>query len=211
MGINGKFLTWIEDFLSDRHQRVSVNGSLSRWLEVLSGIPQGSVLGPVLFILYINDLPGVISSFCMLFADDTKLYNKSNTTRDEHNILQNELNSLMKWAENWQLQFNIAKCKVMHYGPRNQGYDYNMGQDNSTDTFLQVTTEEKDLCVLFTRDLKFSEHIAMTANKANRVVGAIRPSFRYMDKTIFIQLYKSLLRGHLEYENIYSMEPPEEI
>ena len=79
----------------------------------------------------------------MLFADDTKLYNKANT-RDEHNILQNDLNSLMKWAENWQLQFNIAKCKVMHYGPRNQGYDYIMGQDNSTDT-LQVTTEEKEI------------------------------------------------------------------
>ena len=69
----------------------------------------GSVLGPVLFILYINDLPGVSSSFCMLFADDTKLYNKTNTI-GEHNIMQNDLNNLMKWAENWQLRLNVAKC-----------------------------------------------------------------------------------------------------
>ena len=111
-GINGKLLTWIEDFLSDRKQRVSVNGSLSRWLEVLSGIPQVSVLGPVLFILYINDLPGVISSFCMLFADGTKLYNKSNT-RDEHNILQNDLNSLMKGAENSSLTLLSVRSCIM--------------------------------------------------------------------------------------------------
>ena len=79
--------------------------------------------------------------------------------------------------------------------------NYNMGQDGPTGT-LQVTTEEKDLGVLFTTDLKFSEHIAMAANKANRVEGAIRHSFRYMDKIIFLQLYKSLARGHLEYANV---------
>ena len=81
--INDKLLKWIEDFLSNRRQRVSVNGSLSHWLEVLSEFPQGSVLGPILFIFYVNDLPGSVESITMMFADDTKVYRPVNN-QDDH-------------------------------------------------------------------------------------------------------------------------------
>jgi hypothetical protein len=186
-GINGKLLKWIEDFLSNRRQRVSVNGSLSHWLEVLSGIPQGSVLGPILFILYVNDLPGVVESIAMMFADDTKVYRPVNNQED-HTRLQSDLDNLLVWADKWQLQFNASKCKVMHYGKRNKDFAYTMNPDDPADK-MEITTEEKDLGVTFSRDLKFSIHVAKAANKGNGVIGAIRRSFRlygqkYADTTV---------------------------
>ena len=125
-------------------QRVSINGSLSQWLAVLSGIPQGSVLGPVLFILYINDLPDLVKNFTMLFADDTKIYSVVNNERDR-NSLQDDINKLIAWSDKWQLRFNASKCKVMHYGRQNQKFEYTM------DTVqVQAVSEEKDLGVTFT-------------------------------------------------------------
>jgi hypothetical protein len=194
-GIKGNMLNWITYFLTARRQQVSVNGILSSWIEVLSGIPQGSVLGPLLFILYINDLPDLIGSFTVLFADDTKVYSTVNT-EDQHRGLQEDLNKLINWSDRWQLSFNADKCKVLHYGGANQQYEYTMGE-----AVVKKDHEEKDLGVLFSTDLKFSRHIAAAANKGNRVVGAIRRSFRSMDKQMFMQLYKSLVRGHLEYAN----------
>jgi len=198
-GIKGTILRWTADFLKDRRQRVNVNGSLSEWLGVLSGIPQGSVLGPVLFIIYINDLPEAVKNFAMLFADDTKLYAVVNNDED-HESLQYDMDSLITWSDKWQLSFNATKCKVMHYGRSNHNYNYTM-VTNNVKTNVATTTEEKDLGVVFSTDLKFSTHVATAANKANRVVGAIRRSFRYMDKAMFVLLYKALVRGHLEYAN----------
>ena len=188
-------LDWVKDFLTHRRQRVSINGSLSQWLAVLSGIPQGSVLGPVLFTLYINDLPDLVKNFTMLFADDTKIYSVVNNERDR-NSLQDDINKLIAWSDKWQLRFNASKCKVMHYGRQTQNFEYTM------DTVqVQAVSEEKDLGVTFTPDLKFSKHIASAANKASRVVGSIRRSFRYIDKSMLVQLHKSLIRSHLEYAN----------
>jgi len=103
-GINGKFLKWIEDFLSNRRQRVSVNGSLSYWLEVLSGIPQRSVLGPILFIIYVNDLPGAVESIAMMFADDTK---------DDHIRLQGDLDKPLMWGR--QMATAVQCIKMQSY------------------------------------------------------------------------------------------------
>jgi len=108
-GINGKLLKWIEDFLSNRRERVCVNGSLSHRLEVLSGIPQGSVPGLILFIIYVNDLPGAVESIAMMFADDTKVYRPVNNQND-HIKLQSDLEKLLMWADKWQLQFIKMLC-----------------------------------------------------------------------------------------------------
>ena len=82
-GIEGNILKWIEDFLKERRQRVVLNGKYSSWKKVISGIPQGSVLGPVLFIIYVNDMPDSLNSFCKIFADDTKLYTAIENKRDQ--------------------------------------------------------------------------------------------------------------------------------
>ena len=111
----GNRLRWIKDFLHCRKQRVVLNGKHSDWVYVTSGIPQGSVLGPTLFTIYINDLPDSINSLTRLFADDTKLFSTVNNI-DDHNSLQNDLNSLVKWSERWLLKFKENKCKHARFG-----------------------------------------------------------------------------------------------
>ena len=111
-GITGKVLNWLESFLSNRSQQVIVNGSFSSPCDVISGVPQGSVLGPTLFLLYINDITEGINSQMKLFADDCLIYRVIHNTED-HQALQRDLTTLSKWADKWQMAFNISKCKIM--------------------------------------------------------------------------------------------------
>ena len=146
-GIDGKLLQWIGSFLSSRRQCVMVNGTKSAWSEVLSGIPQGSVLGPILFIIYINDLPDTLKGYVKMFADDTKVFSH---IRDETDcaVLQHDLDRLSDWSEKWQLKFNVGKCGVIHYGHQKEECTYYMG-DGDDRTNLIVRSEEKDLGVIF--------------------------------------------------------------
>ena len=116
-GNTGNPLLWNRNVLSHRRQQVRawVNSTLSNWENVTSGVPQGSVFGPVLFIIYINDLPRDILALLFLFADDTKLMKKLISTTS-HNELQDDINRLIKWSKKWELKFNTSKCKVMHFG-----------------------------------------------------------------------------------------------
>ena len=114
-GISGVILNWINAFLNGRTQRVIVNGIASRKEAVLSGVPQGSVLGPLLFVLYINDLPDTLICHCMMFADDTKSFREITDVADT-NMLQNDLHLMAKWSKTWLLQFHPGKCVVMSVG-----------------------------------------------------------------------------------------------
>ena len=125
LGINNDLLTWIEYFLKDRQQRVVLNKSESSWNKVYSGVPQGSVLGPILFLLYVNDLPNYIKSSCKIFADDTKIYSKVDNNSDAERI-QQDLDDLVYWSGTWLLSFNAAKCKVMHIRRNNNRVEYEM-------------------------------------------------------------------------------------
>jgi len=115
-GVQGKLLKWIENFLTDRQQKVVLNGHQSRTSPVISGVQQGSVLGPLLFIMFINDLPTVVTSSVLTFADDAKIFQVIRTEED-HKALQNDLNALHAWSTTWKLKFNILKCKLFHLGP----------------------------------------------------------------------------------------------
>ena len=115
-GINGKILQWINDFLWNRTQQVLLNGQKSSTTCVTSGVPKGSVLGPVLFTLFVNDIPSMVSSPTFMFADDTKIF-RCVGSNDDHSALQNDLNLLYEWSVRWQLNFNISKCKHIHLGP----------------------------------------------------------------------------------------------
>ena len=198
-GIRGNVLGWIQDFLSDRRQRVMVSGSCSNWSPVLSGIPQGSVLGPVLFICYVNDMPGVIENGISMLADDAKLFSSINDDLDSQG-LQNDLNKLQAWAQMWQLRFNASKCKVMHLGKKNAERCYNM-KDGPINVTLGASTCEKDLGVHVDNKLKFNVQAEVAANKGNKILGIIRRSFTYLDRDIMTQLFKALVRPHLEYGN----------
>ena len=194
-GITGNLYNWIRCFLSDRKQRVIVNGEMSAFRNVISGVPQGSVLGPLLFILFVNDLPDTITSTCKLFADDTKIYKDSK----QHLIIQEDINSLFQWSKKWQLEFNVDKCKVLHIGKYNPCHIYYT--DNSYSESLTVSNSERDLGVVFDSFLNFDLHINGCISRANRVLGIIHRSFSYLDKRMFIPLYKTIIRPILEYGN----------
>ena len=200
-GIKGSLLLWLKNFLKQRQQRVVINGNLSKWTDVLSGIPQGSILGPILFILYINDLPGVVGSVCKLFADDCKLYRNIASEADQKE-LQEDIERLCKWSKDWLLGFNIKKCKMVSFGNVQFEYEYGMTDTQNNLHVLSTEDSESDLGILFKKNLKFDEHIDNTVNKVNRIIGLIKRKFTYMDKDLFLTLYKSLVRSHLDYGNL---------
>ena len=198
-GIRGKLLLWIESFLTGRKQRVIVNGGKSTWADVVSGIPQGSVLGPILFLIFIDDLPDSIEGLVKIFADDTKVFSAIHDEEDSKS-LQKDLDSLSEWSDKWQLRFNVSKCGVMYYGNRSEKCTYSM-EEGGVRRDLGELTEEKDLGVTFDPTLTFSRHVGIIVNKANRILGVIKRSFTYMDADMFNVLYKTLVRPHLEYAN----------
>ena len=193
-GIGGNILKWTRAFLSDRTQQVRVKNDYSKISKVTSGIPQGSILGPILFTIFINDLPESISTICKIFADDTKIYDYCY----HKNNIQKDLYTLQDWTEKWQLYFNNDKCKCLHYGRNNPNHDYNF-LTNNRPNIIQDSNSEKDLGVTFDLNLNFDLHINDITKKANQVLGLIKRNFKYMDNKTFILLYKSLVRPILEY------------
>ena len=192
-GIKGQLLKWVTSFLTNRQQRVIVGNKHSNWANVKSGIPQGSVLGPILFIIYINDLPNEIKSYSKMFADDTKIFKALYSIQDS-TTLQDDLIKLAEWSNIWQLPFNESKCKIIHYGKKNPNQSYQMNGH-----LLETVHEEKDLGVTFDSELKFSTHIRNIVSKANSRVGIIKRTFDTLDTENFKLLYKSLVRPILEY------------
>jgi hypothetical protein len=142
LGIEGNVLQCIRDFLVGRRQRVSINGTVSDWASVRSGVPQGSVHGPILFVAYINDLPEVVSSVCSMYADDTNVYN---TVKDASNKvqLQDDLGSLVNWADTSQLRLNADKCKVLHLGKNNEQQNYSMRRHGCERVMIEKFSVEK--------------------------------------------------------------------
>ena len=195
-GVSGKLLSWIKAFLSGRSQQVSLGGCHSSVINVTSGVPQGSVLGPLLFLLYVNDLPEVVSCPVKLFADDTKLFSGM-ASMDDALKLQTDLDALVKWSETWQMPFNEDKCRVMHIGAGNQDFVFHMGR-----TQLQISGVEKDLGVYIDAPLKFRQQAASAVAKATQILAVIRRSFVLIDEYTLPLLFKSLVRPHLEYGNL---------
>ena len=192
-GIGNGMINWIEKWLIGRRQRVVVDGEVSNWKPVLSGVPQGSVLGPILFLIYINDLDDDITSKVLKFADDTKVFRKIKSDADRQH-LQDDLNKLIEWSEKWQMLFNFGKCKCLHTGHGNEDAQYTMG-----DTVLNTTSKEKDLGLTISADMKVSEQCGIAAAKGNQILGLIRRNIVYKEKELIIPLYKTIVRPHLEY------------
>ena len=203
-GIAGNVLHWIKDFLSHRVQKVIINGTHSSEKAVTSGIPQGSVLGPLLFVLYINDLPSCVQSNIRLFADDTKIFTRSDLP-GATDRLQDDLNQLQSWSQEWLLRFHPEKCHVLKLGNKQSNATYTMRNKNPDNTFsdlpLAESAFEKDLGIHVDNKLNFKEHVQRTTSKANRIVGVIRRTFDFLTENMFVLLFKSLVRPILEYGN----------
>ena len=193
LGIRGIIADWIESWLTDRKQRVVINGEASGWRTVTSGVPQGSVLGPLLFIIYINDIDINILNKISKFADDTKLGGGAENLESILS-LQTDLDRVVEWAQRWQMTFNVEKCKVMHIGKNNPNFQYKMNNK-----ILETTTLQSDLGVLISDDLKSTKQCIDVEKKCNRLLGYIRRQFHYKNKDIVITLYKALVRPYLDY------------
>jgi hypothetical protein len=195
LGVTGLSLKWIASFLANRTQQVVVNGTSSRPVSVSSGVPQGTVLGPLLFLCYINDLPECVKSQVRLFADDALLYRPIKDASDVA-ILQQDLLSLENWAKTWLMEFNPKKCSVLHI-TRSRAPVLN--QYNFCNQHLETQTESPYLGVLLSNDLKWSTHIDTVCNKANSTLGFIRRNLFECPKELKDLAYKSLVRSKLEY------------
>jgi Reverse transcriptase (RNA-dependent DNA polymerase)/Endonuclease-reverse transcriptase len=197
IGIGGHLLVWIEKWLTDRQQRVVLNGETSGWEPVRSGVPQGSVLGPILFLIFIRDIDTTAAPGTTIkkFADDTKVARRVDTDGGAME-LQQTLDRMSVWAGTWNMEFNIKKCKVMHFGSANVKHQYLMNGQ-----VLDNTEEERDIGVLVTNDLKPAAQCARAAKTATTVLGQITRAFRYRDKRIFLALYLRYVRPHLEFSS----------
>ena len=195
-GITGKLKQWIAAFLSGRLQQVTIRGCCSPWVPVSSGVPQGSVLGPALFIIYINDLADVVCSSIKIFADDTKIY-RSVSPNSGSEQLQRDLDAVVAWSDMWQLPFSDTKCKVLHLGSGNPCQPYTM-----RGAVLEVTPTERDLGIFVDPVLKFRKQAAAAASKGNQMLALVKRSFACINNVTLPLLYKSLVRPHLEYGNL---------
>jgi hypothetical protein len=188
----------MRSYLNGRRQRVVLGDAVSSWRNVLSGIPQGSILGPLLFLLFINDMPDLFKDFCKLFADDTKLMAAIRNTSDCKS-LQSDLDKATNWAKTWKMKFNNEKCKVMHIGKNNPLNQYTMLSNQSERNTLEKTSLERDLGVIISKDLKWKNQVEKATNKANAVLGVLKRTFSHWTPETVKILYTTFVRPHLEY------------
>ena len=195
IGINNSLLEWIKIFLTTRLQKVLLDGETSTESQVTSGVPQGTVLGPLLFLIYINDLPDAVSSDVRLFADDCIMYKEIKTAKDQ-DALQNGIDSLCKWEKSWQMSFNSTKCYTMHVTHKTNilTRDYNMNGN-----VLETVKHHPYLGVEISNDLSWAQHIKQTSNKANKMLGLLRRNIHSCSKDVKDIAYKTLVRSKLEY------------
>ena len=200
-GISGKILSTVRSFLTNRKMKVVLDGQSSDSYLLNAGVPQGSVLGPTLFLIFINDLPDdILNSFIDIFADDSTLYSSSSSTNDINSVTQNltaDLSSIIKWGEKWLVTFNPTKTKAVNFHhhrlpifPPILMNDENLVEFDSLDRLLGLKLSS---------DLKWDDYINSLAKSASKMVGSFYRSRKYLSPSSILYLYKSQIRPTMEY------------
>lgn len=198
LGVTGPLLEWFSNYLQERRQRVVLKGHHSDWGYITAGVPQGSVLGPLLFLIYINDIVDVVQSGIRLFADDTTLFVTSEDHEISSRVLNNDLESLSAWARQWLVTFSPAKTESMCITLRQLRVDHSnpLFFENQR---LSSVPEHKHLGVVLTHNLSWSPHITQICDKAGRVLNLLS-YFQYkLDRDTLETMYTSFVRPVLEY------------
>ena len=196
-GIRGTLLKWLMSYLKDRHQRVIINGATSEWGSVKAGVPQGSVLGPLLFLIFINDITHVIRHCKIrLFADDTCLYIEVDEPEQAAQALNDDLTLIQEWANKWLINFSPPKTEDLLISNK-QDRPHPQLELNAQP--IKKVSSHKHLGVHLTSDLSWSTHAEETAKKANRTLGIIRPLKNKLDRKSLETLYTSFVRPIIEY------------
>ena len=196
-GINGNTLNWRGKWLTSRPQTVIVDGEEFTTVPVTSGVPQGTVLGPLVFLIYINDIGNNLSegTHIKLFADDCLVYRETITAQD-NTILQKDLDNLTKWPNNWQMKFNTDKCHILKITNRRHPKAFNYTMFGSTLTNVE---HHPYLGIEISQNLRCKEHIQMATNKANRTLGFVRRNLGKCSEDTKKSAYTTLIRPQLEY------------
>jgi len=193
--VDGDTNRWIQGFLSNRKQRVVVEGTAPKELDVSSGIQQGSILGPCFFLFYINDIAEELSSTVRLFADDTMIYM---AVKNDNNaaILQKDLDLLCDWEAKWRMEFHPNKCEILSITRKKYPvvYPYQIHSQQ-----LKCSNCAKYLGVRISNNMRWSKHNDMVSGKVNSKLGFIKRSINISSQTIKEQAYKTLVRPVLEY------------
>lgn len=195
-GISDTLLKWMENYLSDRYQKCIINGVTSSSLPVTSGVPQGSILGPLLFLVYVNDLPTAVNNNVVLFADDSKLCNEINCEDDAKN-LQSDLDTLSVWSKQWSLRYNSSKCEALSITRKKSPITYQYEMDGVP---LNQVTSQRDLGVTITSNLKWDCHIIKIVSKGYKMLGFL---CRHLNKNFSLTtrrlLYLTFIRSQVGY------------
>ena len=207
-GITGPLLGLIKDFLSDRLQRVTINGQTSSWEKVLAGVPQGSILGPLLFLIYVNDLPSGIKSNVKIFADDTSLFSKVTNFATSATMLNSDMVTVSNWAKKWKMSFNPDPTKqaVEVYFSRKKLANapppviFN-------DIAVPVEPYQKHLGMFLDNRLTFSQHVNEKISKVNKIIGVILRLRNSLPRHSLLTIYKAFARPHLDYGDIIYDDP----
>ena len=194
-GIHGKLLKWMKEYLTGRQMRTVIRDKVSKWKEVASGVPQGSVLAPIMFLIYVNDLPEGLSSYMSMFADDAKIMRHIKSI-ESCRELQEDLDKLHVWSQTWKMEFNAKKCHVLEMGvsDKRPNWTYKIGNE-----VISKKREEKDLGVIVQDNLSPEKHISRIIGGAYGLLTNMRVAFNYMDEEMLRELIVSMIRPRLEY------------
>ena len=197
IGITGNLWKWFKAYLSSRSQCVSINGCISSFLPVTSGVPQGSILGPMLFLVFINDLPpSAIHSRLLLYADDVKCSHPINTL-DDCKQLQHDLNTLSTWSIEWNLNFNVSKCALLRFCSHSKVYPSVYSKKS---TSISSKSSVRDLGVTVSSNLSWTQHYDLISTSSYKSLGLIRRTFGQSTSLKAKKLlYITLVRSHLLY------------
>ncbi|MEW8548207.1 MAG: reverse transcriptase family protein, partial [Candidatus Thiodiazotropha sp.] len=198
-GIAGKTNSWIESWLCNRQQRVVLDGAASTDSPVLSGVPQGTVLGPLMFLLYINDIGAKISpqTTIKLFADDALLYRTIDSPSDELQ-LQHDLDTMIDWSKTWLMRFNAKKCHLLKITRQRKTPQTKYSIDGS---HLEEVQHHPYLGVELTSDLTWKTHISNISERANRILNLLRRHLYNCNQDVKTRAFTTLVRPHLEYSS----------
>ena len=199
-GVDGALLEWMSDFLQGRQMSTVIRGTASQDREVTSGVPQGSVLAPIMFLIYVNDLGEDIShnSYINMFADDAKIQRKiinDNSCME----LQEDINKIKIWSEKWKMEFNVDKCHVVRFGESSKRpvWQYKLGDER-----IPSADKEKDLGVVINNKLKPEDHINQVTGKMYNLLTNMKIAFTYIDANMVRKIITTFIRPSLEYASV---------
>ena len=202
-GVSGELLNTLTDFLDNRTQRVMSNGQYSPWAKAEAGFLQGLILGPLLFLIYINDLSDNLASNPKLFADDTSLFSVVKNVDASNIDLNNDFKKIGEWAFQWNMSFNLDRtkqaqelifsCKVQTTNHPSLFFNENV---------VQQTTLQQHLRMFLDSKLNFSEHLKTIFQKINRTIGLLRKLQTLFPRALLITIYKLFIRPHLDYADM---------